>query len=202
MIKYLIFTLFLFCPLASQAQETSRAGLGFIHNYFPDLRLNEDHFKGASSYTIKINHYEGDFLPVEYGAHMTFGYHQTISFSYGLSFAIVMFPSKPLVLKAGASLDKVKMKETRSEFFIGGRFEDDSHESLKPFLELDIKLVKSLSLIFQASYRFFRSETEYVTDIVTKITESGSLDEYLILDEKQSYYGAGFNYGFGLQVNF
>lgn len=205
MLKYLAAIVILFIPFSLYAQKVEKAGIGIGFNigHYPDFRLNDKNFADGTSYSLKLQFYNPDVSPLEYGAHFTLGYNQTVAFSYGLSFAYVFHPFRNQLLKLGLSLDKIEMKDYRTDYFVGGIQEDDTHESLNTYLEWELKVSQSVSFVMRAAYRFMRSETEYVEELISEeVFEDGTKVQRFRLRYQDSHYGAGFNYGFGLQVNF
>lgn len=185
------------------AHNSSKVSVSFSIDHYPQFRLNTTKLGPATSYGVGGVFYNPEVSPLEFGAHLTAGYTRSIGFSYGFSFAYVTNPQTNQFLKIGFSLDRIEMKDYRMEYVVGGVIEDDTHESLQPFLEWELMLSKEFSFKLKANYRLMRSETEHVVEKVSdEIFDDGTTLEHFKIKYSQSYYGVGFNMGAGFQINF
>ncbi|MEX2398258.1 MAG: hypothetical protein WD491_14570 [Balneolales bacterium] len=200
--KYWVILFIMICPHILHAQDFSPVSIGLSSDYHPDLRLIKSHHPNSSAFALKLAYLERKYSHVEVGGNFRWGYHELVSFSYGFSFAYEIPVFQGLNVKPGFSLDKFKMEENLGEFFIGGYFDGNRHESVKFYAEVETGLSNSISFVVQTGYRFFRSQVEVVKEMATGTTPRGDEYTYPVMEEKQLYYGAGLNIGFGLKYHF
>ena len=186
----------LLIPLSLSAQDDSYLGAGIQTDLFPGFQLLDNHFTYSRAYTLQLSFYDTRYTRLEYGVRYTRGYHQSISYSAGINAAYRVYLSDQFILKPGIGLDGYKLSDRTCRTSIrsildnifnkGDSCTDDVHASFSPFIELEWRILKPLSVYVQSVYRAMLSSTN-VSD------ESGS---------DHSFYGSGTGFGIGMRVNF
>jgi hypothetical protein len=195
---FLFILTILLIPLSLSAQDDSYLGVGIQTDLFPGFQLLDDHFTDSRAYTLQLTFYDARYTRLEYGVRYTRGYHQSISYSAGMNAAYRVNLSDQFTLKPGIGMDGYKLADRTCRtsirsildniFNVGGPCTDDVHASFSPFIELEWRMVKSISVYAQTEYRAMLSST-HVSN------ESGSSTDH-------TFYGSGTRFGIGIRLNF
>ncbi len=196
----------------AHGQDLPRFGLSFERDQLRNFRIDNENYNESRSYTFRISFYEQKYTNIEYSLHHTRGYHESISYSFGLSAAYVLSLSDDVLLKPGLSLDAFKLKDRKCKSIIksmiqamfdvdNSECDDDQHTSFTPRLTAEIKISDPMSLVFRTDYRFMYSivDEERVPD--ENSTDSQQPDARKSGTD-HSFYGAGLGFGAGIRYNF
>lgn len=196
--------------VATHAQEGSTIELSINTEAFPRFRIDQTSFSQSLSYGIQVSYYDEEFTPLRFSLNYARGYHQTVSYSTGLSAGYVILFTDRFSLTPGFGVTDFKMRDRncRISFYsvmnsLFGSYDscyDDSHISLNPFIEAELKLSEPLSVVFQATYRAMLSHIRYLTETVTDDLPGGGTIEQEIYRYENSFYGAGPGFGVALRV--
>lgn len=187
--------LFLFSTSALAQQQTF-IKIGTFTKYTPVFQLNKEHYTNSTSIGLKLSVYNLKELPLGISFHLAPGYHPSISFTYGIGFSYVFLAKKHYWLKAGLIADRIKMKQATYNLEPGEIIADEVHEAITPFVEWEWLFSDFASLYIQAGYRFIRSQTSRVTEIISR-------NKYAIkykTTDPIGLYSSGFEFTVGLNI--
>lgn len=191
--------IFFLCSSAVFAQQS----LIKIHvqaNYSPVLQLNNSNSNQAQSIGFKLSLYNFNDVPVEVGFRYSPGYRSSVAFSYGLTFAYIFLRDDDYLLKAGLNGGRIKMDEYKYEVKVGGIIEDEFHEIINPYVEWEWLFSDYASIFLKAGYRFLRSETIRVNEILNENKRGNrTVTSYKGFSDTR-LYGSGFEFSIGLSI--
>lgn len=206
--SYLGLLLFGVCSVVSgqdikvpEREDNIRSYIRYSVHYYPSLRLNFDDLGVAQVHTISLGGFKPEESPLELGPQLALGYSSDVILSFGGHVAYVQPLFKQAWIKAGLSLDRIF---TQPNIYVEvGEYENDNiHDSAMPYLELDVTILPRVALSLSANYRFIRSDVYKVVDRTYHTRPDGSEYETTRKKHRELYYGAGWNIGTGIQVNF
>ena len=195
--------LLILSPAKLLAQD-SGGSLSFQTNIYPSLRIADQQFPNSKTYTISAKRHHMDESPLEYGLHLTFGYHPSIAFSYGASLACLIQPFDDALFKTGFVFDLIQMnQDALTDYFSEEQDPEDAHESLSLFLEWEVFPVHGLSFFINGNYRFTTSERLVSSEIIDERTgPDGSARQIVAEEYTNIFYSSGFHIGLGFQIHF
>lgn len=199
-------------PLSGLAQNHPKAGVSIIQDHFSKFQIHENNYLGSTAYTLKASFYDPDYTRLEYSLHHTRGYGSSVAYSYGFSAAYVIRFTDQFYLKPGLGLDGYKMKERECKsvirsiistlFNTNDYCDDDVHASFNPFVEMELKVNESISIVAATNYRAMLSSTAVVEETVVENEHKGRVIQYQNKGTKHTFYKAGISFGMGLRINF
>ncbi|MCC5907394.1 MAG: hypothetical protein JJU13_14375 [Balneolaceae bacterium] len=92
-----------------QAQKDSRIGLSINSDFFPEFRIHDTDFTHSSAYGFQIAFYDMDYTRLRYSFNYARGYHQSVSYSAGLSAGYVISVTDRFYLTPGLGIMEYKM---------------------------------------------------------------------------------------------
>lgn len=195
-----------------QAQEESRIGLSINSDFFPEFRIDEAEYTPSSAYGFQLSFYDMNYTRLRFSFHYARGYHQSVSYTAGLSAGYVISLSDRFSLTPGLGVMEYKMADRTCRFsfrsVMNTLFDvyescpDDSHVSFNPFLEAELKLSEPFSILIQANYRAMLSNVRHLNETQTETLPGGGTIEREFYETENSFYGSGFGIGVALRINF
>lgn len=191
------FIILFLASTSASAQKTSYIDIGIYSNYTPAYRLNNDHHGSAKSFELNLSVPIIKNTPLELHLLLATGYHSSVQYSYGIGISYIFFENNDHWLKGGIKSGRIKMKYGSGIPTEPGELMlDERHEFFTPYVGWEWFFSDFVSLYLQAGYRFIRSETNRVKNIVTK-------NEHVIVAEMGppiGLYGSGIEFSIGFSI--
>lgn len=199
--RLLFFLISIFCFTAGQlyGQNSYILKVGAQKNIVPSFKINNSTYQNADAQGVRLSLYNFEEIPVAVEFYFSKGFDSSIDFAYGTNLSYIFFSDLDHWLKLGFSGGRFKMGEFERGNIVGSIREDEFHENLMPFVEWDWQFSEYINVFVQTGYRFLRSETETVTEIVDRY-ENGEPRQIRVSSESK-IYGSGFEFGLGLEIN-
>src|SRR5690625_1652760 len=97
--------------VAAHAQESSTLELSINSETFPRFRIDQTAFSQSLAYGIQVSYYDEEFTPLRFSFDYARGYHQTVSYSTGLSAGYVILFTDRFSLTPGFGVTDFKMRD-------------------------------------------------------------------------------------------
>ncbi len=165
-------------------------------NYMPSLRLDNDRYNEQRSLGFEISFLSSGTWVSEIGFHYTRGIHSSVAFSYGVTAAHILLENVSQRFKIGFYAGRIKMNKWGGFPEVGEVMEDKLQEILHPYVEWEWLFSKHVSSFLKGGYRFLRSETNIVTEIISR---SDIKIKYTVTDNV-GLYGSGFEFSTGISI--
>ncbi|MEX0662800.1 MAG: hypothetical protein WD381_06625 [Balneolaceae bacterium] len=172
--------------------------IGVQKNLAPSFKINDSTYQNADAQGVRLSMYNFEEIPVAVEFYFSKGYDSSIDFAYGTNLSYIFFSDTAHWLKLGFSGGRFKMGDFERGNTVGSIREDEFHENLMPFVEWDWRFSEYVNVFVQTGYRFLRSETETVTEIVDRY-ENGDPRQIRVSSDRR-IYGSGFEFGLGLEI--
>lgn len=203
MIRIGILTLFVITTLSTsvsaQDDKIPNLWVGIQANTIPAFQVNSIEHTRTESQGIVLSIYDYEQSPFGINFQLFRGFHSSIDFLYGGGVFYTVINDDLFNLKSGINISRFAVNDYKQEFeFVGGKIEDQFPESLKPYIEMEWPLVKSMRLTIQGGYRLLRSEIGTVTEILERYPNGKP--SQVSVSEEDKWYGSGFEFGLGFKL--
>ncbi|MEL7832424.1 hypothetical protein [Fodinibius sp. Rm-B-1B1-1] len=173
--------------------------VGLHLNSHYNFQLNSVSQEYAQSQGISLSIYDYDQYPVGIDFILFRGFHSSVDFLFGANISWAFIHNNQFRMKGGIGLNRFAINDYKREYeIVGGKIEDRFPDSFKPYLELEWRFTRLVSLRATTGYRLSNGDFGTVTEIVDRYP-NGNPSRVNVSNDFR-WYGSGWEVGIGMDI--